>query len=75
MEISYDYTKKRKDFALPFQLSDVPTQILHNIEPSRKEAAGWTQRFATTIEVDCIPEVAEMKVCVVFALPALVVLP
>jgi hypothetical protein len=62
MEISYEYTKKRKDFSLPCQLNDTPTQLLHTIEPNKKEVGNWTQRFSTTVELDCIPEVAEMKV-------------
>jgi hypothetical protein len=61
MEISYEYNKKRKDFSLPFQFSDTPTQLLHTIEPNKKETANWTQRMYTTVELDCIPEVAEMK--------------
>ena len=62
MEISYDYTKKRKDFALPFQFSDSPAAVLQTIEPNKKEQANFTQRMATTLEFDCIPDVAEMKV-------------
>jgi hypothetical protein len=62
MEISYDYTKKRKDFALPFQFSDTPTQLLQSIDPNKKDQSNWTQRAATTLEFDCVPDVAEMKV-------------
>ena len=63
-DISYDYSKKRKDFCLPIQLTDSPTTLLHTLEPSKKEKATWAERFATTVEVDCMPEVADEKVSV-----------
>ena len=61
-DLSYEYIKKRREFGLPFQLSDTPSQLLHSLDPSKKEAATWRERFATTIDLDCIPEVADVKV-------------
>lgn len=61
-EISFEYNKKRREFCLPFQLSDSAAQILHSIDPVKKEQSNWSERFATTVEVDCIAEVAEVKV-------------
>lgn len=62
MELSFEYTKQRKLFGLPFQFSNSPVQLLHSIEPSKKEQANWTQRYVSSVDIDCIPDVAEMKV-------------
>jgi hypothetical protein len=61
-DLSFEYNKKRREFSLPCQLSDSATTLLNSLDPSKKEANTWTERFATTIEFDTTTEVADVKV-------------
>ena len=61
-ELSVEYTKKRRDFSLPCQLTATPAVLLQNVDSSKREQALWTARLTTSVDLDCICELSEMKV-------------
>ena len=60
-EISYDYTRRRKDFGHGYNFTDT-SSILASIDPVRREQVQWTSKQTSSIELDCIADVTERKV-------------
>jgi len=59
--ISYEYTKQRREFGLHPQFTDAVTcndTILSNDDDSKQ----WITSISTTVELDCIPDMAQHEV-------------
>eukprot|EP01006_Ploeotia_vitrea_P046809 TRINITY_DN67063_c2_g1_i1.p1 TRINITY_DN67063_c2_g1~~TRINITY_DN67063_c2_g1_i1.p1 ORF type:complete len:579 (-),score=300.96 TRINITY_DN67063_c2_g1_i1:51-1787(-) len=56
--ISHEYTRQRKQFGRHPSFSDTEG-VIASVREDDKDAAQWIERRVTTVELDCIPEMAE----------------
>lgn len=67
--ISYDYSKPRLEFGIHPVFDDSSSEMLQSVEPEvvpdegdapeESASAQWVRRLTTTVELDCIPQMAQ----------------
>lgn len=67
--ISYEYTKKRKDFGKHPAFNDSKTEFA-SFRTSDKDAQQWVPRKTTAVETDCAPSMSEHWVMTERIIPA-----
>ena len=62
MDIAYEFSRKRREFGKHPKFSDSGPIEIVNIAPTNEFDDDWEVRPSTSIEIDCIPQMAEHEI-------------
>eukprot|EP01084_Bolivina_argentea_P099600 179020_1 len=62
MDIAFEFSRKRKEFGKHPNLTDSGPIEIVNLEPSDEFNCEWSIKPSSTINIDCIPQMAEHEI-------------
>lgn len=62
MEITYVYTKRRRQFGRHCAFQDRPAELIVDIPPNRELGAQFVERDPNSTEVQCVPDMSEHEI-------------